>query len=156
MVSMLTFKDREEMEAYLAEASRRAYSQIHPRQHALTYGDYWVRFVDLADRHIEFGRIARLQEVRAEAEGDEDADADEVVERTQALLDDGYMYGIAHSRYNPEGEWGHTHKSVVWPIERSVFYEARDCGFAMDRMPEHAKINLQAAYLGFRTHRGVA
>jgi hypothetical protein len=155
-VNVLSFSSHEEMRAYLIQAQADALRSLHPLQRGITFGDCWVRFVNIAERHVEFGRVALPEEtLRLEIDaGATYADARAVVQRDQQAIKNGYLYGVAYSRYNREGEWGHTHKANVWPIEEWVFNDASEANWQVDLLPMSSKINLNIAFLGWRGRKG--
>lgn len=153
-MNVLRFTNHAEMQAYLIQAQADADSAMHQNQRALTFGDHWVRFYDLANGLIEFGRIATLQEVADHAidNGATAEEAAEEVDDAEARERVGYMTGQAFSKLSVNGEWGHTHKSVVWPIESALFHQAAECEWKIDFLPTSAKINLEIAFRAQRAH----
>lgn len=142
------------MQAYLIQAQADAHHNLHPLQSALTYGSFWTRFVDLGNKVVEFGRVAMLDEVRdLEVQaGATSAEANAIVQSTDTSLRNGYMYGLAYSLYNRDGEWGTTHKAHVWPIEESLFHQAAEANWQIDLLPMSGKINLNAAFRAMKGH----
>lgn len=153
-MNVIRFHSQEEMRAHLIQAAADAHNKMHVVQSAITFGDFWVRFVDVANKVIEYGMVATPEEVyAAEVEaGATKAEANQAVEQTQAALRNGYMYGIAFSPLNRDGEWGHTHKAHVWPIDESLFHQAAEANFQFDLLPMSGKINLNIAFLQMKNH----
>lgn len=152
-MNVLRFNSHTEMQAYLIRAQADADMALHPAQRAITWGSHWVRFVDLGRRIVEFGRVYQPDEV-VDLEVQYGATAREAasaVDATKRGLEAGYLYGLAFSVYNHDGEAGHTHKAHAWPIEESLFNAAAETHWQIDLMPVSAKINLHAAFTAFRT-----
>lgn len=154
MVHIETYDSPEEMREALRQRAAHALAGLHSAQAALTFGDTWVRFVDIDNRLIEFGRIAteneiRVSEMRAGAQAE---DAEGVVETARAELDEGYMYGIAYSLLNTGGEWGTTHKAHVWPIEDRLFRMAEEVEWKIDHLDDAGRILLELAFRQQRAH----
>lgn len=153
-LNVLSFNNDAEMRAYLIQAATDALQNLHPLQSALTYGSFWCRFVDLDARVTEFGRVAEKHEV-VELEltaGATGREAARTALQTAQAMENGYLYGIAYSVLEADGEWGHTHKGNVWPIEESLFHAAAEAKWQMDMLPISQKLNLQAAYTALRGH----
>jgi hypothetical protein len=148
------FHSHEEMQEYLRKAAEEAHLGLHPAQRAIGPGDTWVRFVDVANRLIEFGRVTRPEEVeRMILEGGGTAaEVREEVERVEQSIANHYLIGKAHSRYNTPGEWGTTHKAHVWPVDPSLFVDASEVQWQIELLPPSAKINLEAAFRAMRGH----
>lgn len=153
-VNILRFNSREEMQAYLIQAAADAHTALHAHQRSITFGDCWVRFVDLANKVVEFGRVALPQEVADQMidAGGTASDAAEAVDAAERSLAAGYLTGFAFSLYNREGEWGHTHKAHVWPIEESLFHQAAEAKWQIDLLPMSGKVNLNHAFLAMKGH----
>lgn len=156
MTHIMEFDDHEQMMAYLAIARQAALDNLHPMQAALTYGDHWVQFFDVADRLVIFGRIHTLDETLT---GEQDCgstreEAEEAVERTRIDLEQGgTMFGRAHSIVEPEGELGYTHKGSAWPIPQVLFDAAQQVSFAVDRLETIDKHLLELLYQIEQKHR---
>lgn len=157
-MNVLRFNSTEEMQAYLIRAKTDALMGMHPLQSRLTYGDYWVRFVDLANKIVEFGHVASLQQVADQAidSGATTEQAADEVDQAELLNVEGFLTGYAYSPYNRNGEWGVTHKSNVWPIEESLFLQAGECNYHLELLPISGKINLEVAFRGYRKARVAA
>lgn len=156
MLNVLRFNNEVEMRAYLIQAQADAMNSLHLLQSALTYGSFWVRFVDLPSRLVEFGRVAEQHEVvdqELEA-GATSREAARAALQTRASMENGYLYGVAYSFLNREGEWGYSRKVDVWPIEESLFHAAAEVHWQIDLLPVSQKINLQAAFTAYRTRNG--
>lgn len=154
MTEVVAFDSHQQMVEYLRQAAHQAHAGLHVVQDNLTWGDTWVQFVDVTNRHVAFGQIATIDEVHQgelDSSGSAD-DADAVAAMTRSDLEYGYMYGRVFDRFNPEGELGTTHKASVWPIEERVFQAAHAVGFVVDDLPLWAKFNLHVAQLARRAH----
>jgi len=153
-MEVIRFGTHEEMLQHLRQASTEAFESMHPAQAAITFGDCWVQFHDIANRHLIFGRVMPLADVLAgEIEaGATKHEAQGTVRQTVRDLAAGYMYGRAHDRYNVEGELGQTHKASVWPIEEALFNSCAEVNWQMDLLPLSQKLNLQIAFSSLRGH----
>lgn len=153
-MNVLSFNSPQEMQAYLRSAAAAAHSRLHIAQDQLCFGDTWCTFVDLAARHVVFGRVQTLDEVmNGEIESGASQAAAEVACRdADQMLAEGYMYGKAYDYMNPTGELGHTHKAHAWPVEPECFYAAREVLWQIDKMPLSQKINLEVSFRSWRHH----
>jgi len=136
---------------------------LHPKQAAITWGDYWVRFYDVADRMIIFGRVETEAEVeKSESEGiDEMTDIheravarDEVMETMRTIRDSherGLMWGWAYSKY--DHDLGSTHRFDMWPITEGLYNAAREAQWDVDAIidPVH-RAELEQAWQEYRQH----
>jgi hypothetical protein len=150
------FNSFEEMQDHLAKMSEAARAGLHPAQQALTFGSTWVQFVDIAERHVVFGYVSTLDQVeQAELRSGANVVAARDARReTEVNLDEGdLLYGRAYDRFNVGGELGHTHRANAWPIDAGMFQRAADVRWDMDALETPDKINLQAAFTAFRTHK---
>jgi len=133
---------------------------LHPAQQAITWGDYWVRFYDVANRLIIFGYGYTYDEfVAAESEGmDAITDPEERMEREEELRysiasvrdshERGYMFGWAWSK--GERDLGSTHRFNMWPISKELFEAAKAVDWDVDRLPRGGE--LERAYQAYRRH----
>lgn len=153
MVHIRSFDTPEEMQEYLRAAESKAHEGLHLAQRDISYGDYWVRFVDLDNRVIEFGRVHTLEEIASNLMGTDDVtheDAELHLATIETNLERGYMFGEAHS---PLGsETGLTHKAHVWPIEERLFNMAAEADWHIDRLPDSGRILLTEAFEAMRGH----
>lgn len=151
-MNFIQFKNQAEMQAYLIQAQADADAAIHPAQRAVTFGDHWAQFVDIANRIVVFGHTLTLTEVKFTEmyAGATLAEAKAAVRETNEAMANNFLYGRAYSILCPEGEYGNTHKSVVWPIEESLYNAAHEVNWNIDLLPTSAKINLQAAFTAYR------
>lgn len=141
------------MQDYLQEMAKQAHMGLHPAQLALTYGSTWVRFIDIAKRQIEFGRVITTTELVNQIDNNDQFNSVEKVDAREHIntsLANGYMFGFAASGFGQE--WGITHKAHVWPIEHAVYEEALTLGCRVDELSLPAKINLEHAFRSFRSH----
>jgi hypothetical protein len=152
-VNIIGFSSHEEMQAYLIQAQADADAALHPAQRAITWGSHWVRFEDIAHRLVIFGRVLGQREVY-DAEIEAGATVDEaeyaMVETTHQLEEANRVYSICSSIYCADGEYGTTHKAALWPIEESLYNDAAEADWNIDRLPLSSKINLQAAFTAYR------
>lgn len=101
-------------------------------QKSITWGDYFER-LDSPDRYglQIFGYIYTREEfsqLEVECGAEEDELAFELDIRDQSHSR-GYRYGRCYSEWEPDGEIGSTHISVMRKITRSEFEAARDSGW---------------------------
>lgn len=152
MVHVLGFGSHEAMIEHLRLANAAALADLHPTQRALTYGDTWAHFPDIANNHIVFGEVFTLHQVRiAELEaGATKAETEQAIVQTQSDMSHGLMYGRGYDRFNPDGELCRTHKIGVWPIEREAFDAALAVKFQFAAMPLAQRLNLALAYRALR------
>lgn len=150
-----TFSSHEEMSEWLKERAEAAHAGLAKAQADLTWGDHWVQFHDVNAAHIIWGKVSTREEV-ALGELLSRSDWDEVVAtvaRTEASLEQGFMYGRAYDRYGPEGELGTTHKAHVWPIEERLFDAAKAAGWDHRNIEDEAmRFLLDLAYRQMRAH----
>lgn len=150
-----TFATPEEMQEYLAQAKAHAAEGMHPSQVRITWGQHWVRFVDLDHAIIEFGRVFTRDDLfdMSRAAGDTEAetlDGINAVERQQEV--DHLLYGRAHSILSPTGEDGVTHKAHVWPVEPRLFAMAMDVDFDYRNLGDVGRFLLNLAFAQQRAH----
>jgi hypothetical protein len=136
---------------------------LHPKQAAITWGDHWVRFYDIADRMIIFGYIYTPDEVEAsEAEGiDKITDLSErmmaraeVAESMRSIRDShsrGLMWGWAYSKHFTD--LGSTHRFNMWPCSEELFEAAKAVGWDVDALtdPVHRR-ELERSWQEYRQH----
>jgi hypothetical protein len=155
VVHIEAFTSTEEMVEALRERAAHALAGLAPQQAAITWGDHWVQFHDIDNGGLIWGKVHTREEVAA-GELSCGADWDEVVETiasTVNSLEQGYMYGTAHSRFYDEGELGTTHKAHVWPIEERLFDAAREAGWDHRKIEDPAmRVLLDIAFRAIRAH----
>jgi hypothetical protein len=155
MTEFMEFESWEDAVSFMAEQTDRANERLAPEQVAVTYGDCWVRFYDIAARTLIFGRITTLDywdEKIATAKGEDRQEwMDEKVSVAESH-ERGYMYGKAYSVIEPDGEWGSTHRANLWPIPEWLFEQARAAGWRMDDLDEQGKDGLSQVWLAYRAH----
>lgn len=156
-MTFMEFDDHDSMIAWLRHADEVAHSRITPEQEALTYGSYWVQFHDIANRQVVFGHIHTLDDNRKGClrNGGTTAECEAEAKDIDANLQRGYMFGIAHSGWYPDGELGDTHKSVAWPIDEELFEAARAVRFNIDDLPLNWKATLELAFQAYRNRSAV-
>lgn len=155
-MNVLNFDSHEQMQDYLAAARKQAHLGLHQSQRDLTFGDYWVRFVDLdaQPKIVEFGYIysERTTICLAMSYADNYTQGADDYLAIRDSLDNGYMYGRAFSLLGPDGEEGTTHKAHVWPIEERLFRMAEEVDWNIDRLDDTGRILLEMAFRGQRAH----
>jgi hypothetical protein len=148
-----SFDNHAEMQAYLIQAQADADAAMHHAQRAITWGSHWVRFENIANRLVIFGRVLDSREfLDSEIEAGATRDEAELalVDNTYNLEHKNRAFSICSSIYCPEGEYGTVHLSALWPVEESLYNAAAEADWNIDRLPTSAKINLQAAFLAYR------
>lgn len=145
-----TFETHDEMLEAVERNRKAALDGLHPAQASLDLGSHWVRFVDLGANPpiVEFGRVATETEIYNEAEGTDTTESI-AAERTR-LRETGLMYGLACSLLGEE--WGYTHKSMVWPINVTLFGAAEAAGWRIDKLDDAGRLLLEHAYQSHRNH----
>lgn len=153
---IINFDSPEQMQEYLASAAEQAHNSLHQAQRDITWGDHWVRFVDLdsSPKIVEFGyvfteRTALIQAMQGDLALDECADSVLQVQRSHR---NNYLFGRAFSVLGPDGEIGVTHRAHVWPIEERLFHMAQDADWNIDRLGEVGRVLLEIAFRGMRAH----
>lgn len=149
-MDVMMFDSHDDMTNHLREMRQAAKAGLHPEQLRLTLDDCWVEFVDPGARIIVFGRVHTVEEIR---QGEDPDEVDSIITSTLTDLEDGLMYGRAHSRIDVGGELGYTHKANAWPIERRLFLMAQSVDFDVDELDAAGKMLMQIAYSAWRTHR---
>lgn len=161
MVEIHTFDSHEEMVAFVEERKAHAVAGLAREQQALTFGSYWVQFHDIPNRHIVFGRVPTCEEIALDmlrgpgGEVSPDADWGQVAqacEDAERNMNEGFLYGWAHDRFNPAGELGVTHKAHVWPIEKRLFDAATFVQFEIANLNETGRFLLDLAFRQMRAH----
>jgi hypothetical protein len=129
----------EEMMADMSRAETAAIRNTQPWQRNITWGKYWMRYVAEWDLII-FGYV------NTEDENDKGCleaggDAEECKYEHDSMQDSyhrGYRFGTAYSVITPDGELGSTHISVMVPITKSQFENARDLKWDKDDIVQMA------------------
>jgi hypothetical protein len=142
----------------LAVATEAANRNLHQKQRDIGYGDYFVRFYEVAERIVIFGRVMTEAELFDSESGDiesiddpaEKQEAIEEVRYTMTALrerhEEGYLYGWCHSTIE-KGELGSTHRSWMWPISKELFEAARAVEWDIDLLPDEHRNALSRAYV---------
>lgn len=152
-MEIIGFNSTEEMVEFLNKAAEDAERRLHPAQRAVTYGDYWVRF--LPQREVEFGVVHTLEQIEhaARENGSPDDEVAEVLRETEQYQNEEHkVFGRAHIHWQPDGELGYTHRLNLWPISEPVFLAAGEVGFNIWLMAPSAKLALEEAYVSYRAH----
>lgn len=154
-----SFDSLEDMINAMAEQEQAANTKVSPKQVAVGYGDYWIRFTPEV---VIFGYVMTLDEVEA-AEMAVPLDPDETKEQREEETayvmadirnahDRGYRYGWAYSIWEQEGELGSTHIYNLWPLDKALFDAAKAVDWYIGAFstidPEVASI--ETAYNEFR------
>lgn len=142
------FKSLEEGLAWMSQQTEEANTQLAPQQRDLTFGSYWVRFVDVGARIVEFGHVLELDDIPMD---DEDGESIETqrAEMT-ANTERGYLYSDCWSILG-YGR-GDTHRFNAWPIEQRLFDMAKAVDWKIDDLDETGKVLLEIAYRSFVVH----
>jgi len=140
------FGSMDEAFAYMADAEQQANQAISPEQAALDWGSYFVNF-DVHSQLVIFGHCWTEDEVRRGERGamrtmgdDPDQDPESIAELEQTMRGvvdahrRGYLFGMHYSLVEPDGEIGSTHKSVAWPIDKTLFDAAQAVGWDPARL----------------------
>lgn len=125
-MEVLTFDSFDEMEEAFKQHRQHAMEGLHIAQSNITYGDHWVRFVDLNAQPpiVEFGRVLTPTEIARQLmdDGTEWAEVRDFITMVESrLTQDGLLYGTAASLLEPRQTLGETHKAHVWPIEDRLY-----------------------------------
>jgi hypothetical protein len=146
---------------YMRKSETAANAGLHEKQKALTWGQYWVRFWDVASKTLIFGKVMTVEEfAQAEAEAaaaSKDPMALGEMEHEVAALRQrhgrGYLFGYCWSTIEPNGELGDTHQANVWPISEELFEAAKAANWVIDDLDQTAKVRLSNAYLEWGAHQ---
>lgn len=155
MVHIKTFGDPEEMRETIQQWREAALAGLAPAQADLTFGSHWVRF---EDDLVIFGRVATLSEVGV-AEMELGASGEEAAAMTHQIsenMEAGLLYADCYSVVEVDGEVGNTHKASVWPIDESLFEQARRVDWDPYRLPDSGRALLTEAWAAFNGHRARA
>lgn len=150
------------LDAMLTEMRQgEAYANAHlaPQQQRITFGDHWVRFLDIPGKVLIFGYVQTEAEITADEiacatpqEPFEEGELAYILDRTRNSQIRGHLYGPCHSVITPEGELGFTHASHVWPITGELFQAARAAEWKIEDLDPTAKVWLSDTYLAWATH----
>lgn len=154
MTHVEQFANLDEMVATIQERQRIAHEGLHHAQAALTWGDYWVRFIDVGDQHYEFGWVFTPEQIARTAldRGSTWEETVALVGSTAARLVEGFTHSMARSKYNPDGAEGEVHKGSVWPIEPRMYLAAEAVGFDPAQLDEAMTLLVAVAYQSQRAH----
>jgi hypothetical protein len=152
-MSFMQFDNFEQMAKWMDDRTKEANLGLAPEQVAISYGHTWARFDQLdTGIGIVFGRIFTEAEYLAGELDDEVETPSETLARIRENHDRGYMYGIAYSMVEPDGEYGDTHRANMWPIDGDLFAAAAEAGWDHRALPIGDQINLSIAFEAWRTH----
>ena len=159
----VAFDSVEDAFEYMRKGEEFGNRNLHPKQAAITWGDHWVRFYDVANRLIIFGRVDTEEEnYTSEAKGiDQITDSeerriamDEVAESMRVIWNShqrGLMWGWAYSK--GEHDLGSTHRFNMWPISEHLYTVAKEAQWDVDAITEpEARRELEQAYQEYRAH----
>jgi hypothetical protein len=127
------FDDIDDLFAAVDQGVQKAMANTLPRQNEITYGDYWMRvWEDIAI----FGYISTREELDAEeirlgATEEELAWEHESMDYSYGR---GFRFGRAYSVIEPRGELGDTHVSVMVPITKEEFEQARAVDWQLEEI----------------------
>lgn len=141
-------------EQYLHRQEQALHRKLAVPQLDITYGSYWVRFVDLDAAHIEFGRVLTLTEVVQFSESTEknidvttlQAVTDRLASERDLVLSERY------DRFHPAGQMGYAHRSHLWPIEERLYSMALGCDYDYRLLNEAGRFLLDFAFKSMRAH----
>lgn len=151
-MQFIEFESPEQMRDYLERQGQAAAKGIHAMQESIGFGSHWVQFYDIVETHFIFGRVLSEGDIlRYERKGDATWDeAAAAVRKARAEQEAGVLLSLAFDREHPEGDLCSTHKSHVWPIDKSVYDEAVRAGGVVSEMEEWARVSLLIALSGWR------
>jgi hypothetical protein len=161
MSGFMEFDSFDDMVEFMRTNTEQANAGLAPEQQALTWGSTWVRFDQVFDENIVFGRCYEREEAKQKERdatvrmGDrvdeyEIADTDR---RLAAALEDGYLFGVAASRHFPDPEIGSTHRANAWPISDRLFQTMEQLGFDYQKLTDPVlREELEDAYREWREH----
>lgn len=162
MSEFIPFETMEDAFDFMRRGDEYGNRNLHPKQQAITWGDYWIRFVDMHDRLVVFGYIQTLDEVReaeekymdrtgtAEERAESEAELQYALQSTKESHERGYMFGWAYSKIDKD--LGSTHRFNMWPISKELYEAAREAEWDIDRIHEDYRPQLEEAYTGYREH----
>lgn len=128
------FDNIEEFFEKQRKAEKAAIANIKDFQKAITYGDYWMRYIPEYELMI-FGYIIPPEELYSSpAYASKEAQADIPYEKKmeQSAYERGYRFGRAYSVAEPDGELGSTHISTMAPLTKEEFETAKSVNWNMD------------------------
>lgn len=123
------FDNTQDMFDAIQRGVEQAQARTTPKQSAITYGDYWMRFWDTGygETLLIFGHITPFEEMM-QTERDLGADDEELAyerDMMKTSYERGFRFGRAFSVVEPDGELGETHVSDMIPLSKEEFDEAR-------------------------------
>lgn len=153
-MTFMSFSSFEEMQRFLEEQEAAGNARMSPIQRKITFGDYWVRFLDVAGRVVIFSYVMPLAEIWDEEVrlGASEGEANAVVKATEESHARGYVFGNCFSIVEPTGELGSTHLCNVWPCSEQLYREARMVGWRVDELPMESQLELEGLYQGYRKY----
>lgn len=158
---VFAFDSLDEAFNHMRRSEALANAGLHDKQRAVTYGSCWVRFYDIPNRVLVFGKVMTPEVFAAEesvAAANSDhpmspAELDHALLRLRERAERGYLYGRCYSVIEPGGEFGDTHQANLWPISEDLYNAAQDAGWRMDDLVIDAKLELSLAFAQWREHQ---
>lgn len=160
-MEIMQFDSFEDALAMMERNTEWANAHLHEAQRRVTWGGYWVRFYDVPNKVLIFGRVFTEAEMEAgervvhpgEDPDEAAADADATIARVRSAHERGYLFGMCYSVLEPDGEPGDTHRANLWPITQGLFDAARVAGWRLDDLDHAAKFALSAVYADWGNHQ---
>lgn len=150
MNNIQSFSSTEEMVEWLAANRARAKTEIGETQAAVTYGDHWCRFYEGL---TIYGRVSPREELNQQSR-DNGVSEDEITYEDEDLAarHPETVFGLCYSTIEPTGEWGFTHRSVLWPISVELFDAARGAGWVTENLIDEPAIEVTEAWFAMKAH----
>lgn len=159
----MSFDSMEDAFEFMRRGEDYGNRNLHPKQAAITWGDRWVRFYDLAERLIIFGYV----DTEAEVEESESRGIDQITDPSERLMarsevaqamtvireshERGLMWGWAYSKHFHD--LGSTHRFDMWPISEALFEAAKEVQWDVDALTDPVHRNeLEQAWQEYRGH----
>lgn len=161
-MEFMEFDNVDEMFVWMRARTIDANAHLADAQREVTWGSYWMRLFD--PPIVIFGKVSTEAEMVADetkVKPGEDpaevlAEAEWTIARLRENHEAGYMFGMAYSLIEPEGEWGDTHRANLWPISEKLFLDAKACGWDMrvlrDGPYEESLAEFESAFRAIRLH----
>lgn len=143
-----TFDSLDDMHASMDKAKSAADRRIHEKQLAVTWGSHYVQPAEsYGGLVLIFGYVPTLEEVEAQEMtyappiGDK-VEYEEFLGEVQGMVhqtidshDEHMLFVTAASMLEVEGELGHAHRSVLWPIDADLYAKAKEARWDVNRIP---------------------
>lgn len=131
-MELRTYDSFEEAQADMAQAEAAANERVLPEQAAIADGTYWFRVVDEGGPIAIFGKVADEAEYRKGLEGCDEEEIQSDLRHHRESRERGYVYGPCYSIICPDGEWGSTHVSEIWPLSAERMALAKAAGWTIE------------------------